>query len=102
MTHPRPTGAAPATGIVDRDFLPNRYRLLDIAAFLDRIDRSTPAGKGSDDYRVVAFRRAVAELSNPVPGRTERILRIFSDPGTGARASAPGPGGATGAYGGEG
>lgn len=52
-----------------------RIKLIDIAAFLDRLDRHGQA----DDYRVAALRAAVAQLSTDGPGRAARILAELSD-----------------------
>jgi hypothetical protein len=66
------------TEILDLDFIEARHRLIDIAAFLDRVAR-TPGG---DDFRMVAFRKALAELSKPGCDAAERVLLAFSDPTT--------------------
>ena len=48
--------------VIDRYFLENRAKLIDLAAFLDRIDRAGGDAPGADDFRVVALRKAVEEL----------------------------------------
>jgi len=65
--------------IIDRYFLEHRAKVLDIAAFLDRIDR---AGDGSEDFRITALLRCVEELQSKKDGRTERILDLLSDQST--------------------
>ncbi len=55
-----------------------RSKLIELAAFLDRVDRS----EGHDDYRLLALRRALEELSGVEPERTKRILMQLSDPTT--------------------
>jgi hypothetical protein len=81
--HPRPSPLS-ATELVDEYFIENRTKLLDIAAFLDRIDRADPAC-AEEDFRLRAFVDALAALTAPSgPGR-ERIVavqEIFSDPTT--------------------
>ena len=67
------------TQVVDAYFMEHRARLLDVAAFLDRIDR---AGPGVDDFRMNAYRNAIALLLDGKPERTRRILEHFSDPST--------------------
>ncbi|CAN5259601.1 hypothetical protein BH23VER1_BH23VER1_36270 [soil metagenome] len=62
--------------LVDLGFMDARAKLIDIAAFLDRIDR---AGQG-DDFRVGALRAAIGELGGADPGRARRILEALSDP----------------------
>ena len=67
------------TQVVDAYFMEHRARLLDVAAFLDRIDRAAP---GVDDFRMNAYRNAIALLLDGKPERTRRILEHFSDPST--------------------
>jgi hypothetical protein len=62
--------------LVDEYFIENRTRLLELAAFLDRLDR---AGGGAPDYRMEAFQQALDVLGGG-PSRTERVQLIFSDP----------------------
>jgi hypothetical protein len=65
-----------ATEVIDRYFLEHRAKVLDVAAFLDRVDRAD--GDGSD-YRIDALRRCVAVLAEADPGRAQRVLSILSD-----------------------
>jgi hypothetical protein len=55
-----------------------RNRVLEIAAFLDRLDRLEEQN-ANDDFRIVALRKAMNELSSDETGRIERIQMIFSD-----------------------
>lgn len=75
--------SCPMTGqaIVDRYFLDARSRLLDLAAFLDRLDRSSD-GAGREDYRVRALIDAAKELQSNEFGRARRIQELLSDPTT--------------------
>ena len=66
------------TQIVDEYFIENRTRLLEIAAFLDRVDRTDPAAR-SRDFRMQAFAEAVDALGGP-SDRLLRIQMILSDP----------------------
>ena len=66
--------------ILQRYFLENRSRLLDIAAFLDRLDRATTAGPERQDFRLVAFKKALAELLSSPTGRVDRVQVLLSDP----------------------
>jgi hypothetical protein len=68
-------------GLVDEYFIENRTRLLEIAAFLDRLDRAAPGG-GEHDFRMRGFAEALAVLAAGAPDRTQRIQMIFSDPTT--------------------
>ena len=82
------------TQVVDAYFMEHRARLLDVAAFLDRVDR---AGAGDDDFRMRAFRAAVSILGDGRPDRARRVLELLSDPSTDPVAKA-GMKGATGAH----
>ena len=48
--------------VVDEYFIENRTRLLEIAAFLDRLDRADPSYAGRD-FRMQAFTEALAAVS---------------------------------------
>ena len=67
---------APSYSAVDQSFIDARARLLDVAAFLDRVQRYGQ----ENDYRVTALKQAIAQLSTSEPGRVERILLELSDP----------------------
>jgi hypothetical protein len=74
---PQPSPLSP-TELVDEYFIENRTKVLDIAAFLDRLDR---AAASSDDFRMRAFREALSVLAGDTGGsRLERIQMLFSDP----------------------
>jgi hypothetical protein len=81
--------ASPKTGrqLVDEYFIENRTRLLEIAAFLDRLDR-TDHTLVDHDFRVRAFREAITILDAPPTDterqitRVERIQMLMSDPTT--------------------
>ena len=79
---------SPKTGreLVDEYFIENRTRLLEIAAFLDRLDRSDTS-LVDRDFRVRAFRDALRLLDAPAAPdesqtRVERIQHLLSDPTT--------------------
>ena len=80
--------------VVDAYFMEHRARLIDVAAFLDRVDR---AGAGDDDFRMRAFRAAVAIVGDGRPDRARRVLELLSDPSSEPVAKA-GMKGATGAH----
>ena len=77
--------ASPKTGreLVDEYFIENRTRLLEIAAYLDRLDR-TDATLADRDFRARAFRDALSVLTAPAEdaSRVDRIQLLFSDPTT--------------------
>ena len=62
--------------LLDRYFVDARARLIDIAAFLDRLERA----EATEDFRAEAFRRALKELEKPGGDRARRVLMAFSDP----------------------
>ena len=61
--------------VLDHYFLEARSKLIDLAAFLDRLERA----EGPDDFRVQAFHDACEELLSGQPDRAKRILLAFSD-----------------------
>jgi hypothetical protein len=66
--------------ILDEYFLENRHRLLEIAAFLDRLDRAHDGATPESDFRVAALRRAIAVLLGDSNCRAKDIQLILSDP----------------------
>ena len=54
-------GTCPLTTgqIIDEYFIENRTRLLELAAFLERIDRSADCADSEEDFRMVAFHQAL-------------------------------------------
>ena len=62
--------------VLDLYFMEARAKLIDLAAFLDRVDRS----KGPNDFRLKAFRKAMTQLKTAKPGRAKRVLLSLSDP----------------------
>lgn len=62
--------------VLDLYFMDARCKLIEIAAFLDRVDR---AG-GADDFRITEFRKAMRELEGKSVGRAEKVLLALSDP----------------------
>lgn len=79
--------------VLDMYFMEARAKLIDIAAFLDRVDRA----EGEADFRLAAFREALKELNGGTPERAKNVLLSFSDPSTEPIEKAPGKG-AIGAY----
>ena len=62
---------------IDRYFLEHRAKVIDIAAFLDRVDRAQ--GDGADDYRRAALEACCAILTDGRPDRARRVLELLSD-----------------------
>ena len=61
--------------LLDLYFLEARSKLIDVAAFLDRLDRAP----GEADFRLAALTRAFEELRSQ-GSRAERVLLSLSDP----------------------
>jgi hypothetical protein len=61
--------------VLDLYFLDARHKLIELAAFLDRVER---AG-GHDDFRLPAFRAALGEISGGKKQKARRVLLAFSD-----------------------
>ncbi len=83
--------------VIDRYFLEHRAKLIDLAAFLDRLDRTCDHGIAGCDYRVAALFKALNILSDGQTNRAGRILEKFSDKTTELPQSADGIKSATGA-----
>jgi hypothetical protein len=67
--------------ITDEYFIENRNRVLEIAAFLDRLDRADP-GRDARDFRWRALRDALDVLASGGPDYLTRIQLLLSDPTT--------------------
>ena len=61
--------------VLDLYFMDARCKLIEIAAFLDRVERAS----GSDDFRITEFRKAMRELEGK-GNRAEKVLLALSDP----------------------
>jgi hypothetical protein len=64
--------------ILDIYFADARSKLIDLAAFLDRIERSA----GDDDFRVRSFRAALSHLTEEEAEKAKAVLLTLSDPTT--------------------
>ncbi|MFO0873541.1 MAG: hypothetical protein U0575_06165 [Phycisphaerales bacterium] len=89
------TCPAPRSKVVDLYFLEHRAKLLDVAAFLDRLERAEDDTDG-DDFRVAALREAIRILLDGRGERAKRVLDLLSDHSTAPIDKAPMKG-ATGA-----
>lgn len=91
-------GICPMTkrAVVDQYFLEHRAKLLDIAAFLDRLDRAEGDAEFAD-FRADALLEGLHLLADGGSERTRRLLELFSDPGEELLDDAKGMKGAAGA-----
>ena len=78
---------------LDLYFLDARHKLIEVAAFLDRVERAA----GKEDFRLAAFRAALGELNGRQKEKARRVLLAFSDPTKDPVANAAGKG-AVGAW----
>ncbi|HUZ05957.1 MAG TPA: hypothetical protein VMV89_00560 [Candidatus Paceibacterota bacterium] len=61
--------------VLDLYFLDARHKLVELAAFLDRVERAN----GTEDFRLKAFRAALGELTGSKKQRAKKVLLAFSD-----------------------
>ena len=64
--------------VLDLYFLDARHRLIELAAFLDRVEKAD----GQDDFRLKNFRAALAHLNGKKKNKAKAVLLAFSDPTT--------------------
>jgi hypothetical protein len=78
------SGTCPLTTgqVIDGYFIENRTRLLEIASFLDRLDRSSDGANPTSDFRMEALQHAIGVLASQTPDRVHQIQMILSDPTT--------------------
>jgi hypothetical protein len=62
--------------LLDLYYLDARAKLIDIAAFLDRVDRA----EGEADFRLSALLKALERLRGASGKRAEEVLLDLSDP----------------------
>jgi hypothetical protein len=75
------TGTSPLTQreLIDEYFMEHRVKVLDLAAFLDRLERAREID-ADDDFRLRSVRDALAVLGDDAGDRVQRVQMIFSDP----------------------
>ncbi|MCH7228499.1 hypothetical protein [Haloferula sp. A504] len=61
--------------LLDLQFIGARCQLIDLAAFLDRVDRH----EGKSDFRLDALKKALPLLLEDRPDRARAVLEAFSD-----------------------
>ena len=62
--------------VLDLYFMEARAKTIDLAAFLDRLERAT----GNADFRLEALRKALGELGKEDGECAKRVLLSLSDP----------------------
>ncbi len=71
--------------LLDLQFIDARHMLINLAAFMDRIDRH----EGVEDYRYAALKQALPILLTDRTDRARAVLESFSDHSEEIAASAP-------------
>ncbi len=61
--------------LLDLQFIDARHKFIDLAAFLDRIDRHP----GDSDFRIEAMKNALSILLSDRPDRARAVLEALSD-----------------------
>ena len=61
--------------VLDLYFMDARSKLIDLAAFIDRVE----VAEGKEDFRMAAFRQALAWLEQNRLERAKQVLLAFSD-----------------------
>jgi hypothetical protein len=76
-------GGCPLSGqeLLDTYFLEHRNRVLELAAFLDRLERAAD-GPPWGDFRRQALLEALQLVLDGAPDRTRRVQLLLSDPTT--------------------
>ena len=64
--------------VLDLYFMDARSKLIDLAAFIDRVERAD----GEADFRMAAFRGALSQLTSPSQDKAGAVLLAFSYPTT--------------------
>jgi hypothetical protein len=62
--------------ILDLYFMDARSKLIDIAAFIDRVERAS----GPEDFRMRAFREALGKVNGVAGEKARQVLLTLSDP----------------------
>jgi hypothetical protein len=75
------SGTSPLTQreLIDEYFMEERVKVIDLAAFLDRLERAREID-AEDDFRLRSIRDALAVLAGDDGNRVQRVQMIFSDP----------------------
>jgi hypothetical protein len=80
-THPAHTGTSPLSQreLIAEYFMEHRVQVLELAAFLDRLDRARELD-AENDFRMRSVQDALKTLVDGQANRVQRVQMIFSDP----------------------
>jgi hypothetical protein len=67
--------------LIEKYFMQHRCFLLDVASFLDRLDRAR-VKDAENDFRYTTFKRCLEALAEEDSNRTQKLLMLLSDPRT--------------------
>ena len=70
----------PSPTALETYYLEARSKILDLAAFLDRLNRGKEIGSVGQDSRLQKIAQALEILQDQSGGRAERIQQVFSLP----------------------
>jgi hypothetical protein len=75
------SGTSPLTQreLIDEYFMEERVKVIDLAAFLDRLERAREID-AENDFRLRSIRDALTVLAGDDGNRVQRVQMIFSDP----------------------
>lgn len=79
MSPSKPTCPMTTDQVIEAYFLEHRGKLIDIAAFLDRVDRTAEAQDSHDDFRLQALHEGLRLVADGKPDRARRLLSMLSD-----------------------
>ncbi|MBI4844431.1 MAG: hypothetical protein HY809_08940 [Nitrospirae bacterium] len=72
-------GPMQAKEALEKYFLDNRARMLEIASFLDRIDRYSGSPEAKEDFRYKSLMKALKIILESEDERTKKVQLFFSD-----------------------
>ena len=74
-------GTSPLTQreLIAEYFMEHRVHVLELAAFLDRLERARELD-AEDDFRLRSIRAALVTLADTEGDRVQRVQMLFSDP----------------------
>lgn len=75
--------------MIQRYFAENRSRVLEMAAFLDRLDHAVDRHSQPQDHRIESLLKSISELLTPADNRVLRIQKLLSDSSDAPLSSAP-------------
>jgi len=69
----------PVENLIERTYPEMRWRILSLAADIDRLEAADGGHSLEHDPRLLALHECIVELASDEPGRAERVQLILSD-----------------------